>query len=354
MTGPAAPQPALLVGRLPIGSTKHSMEILAPLAQLFWDLESQMETAQFWAGLLKIIGADLVLSVDNAVVIALACRSLPPRQQKWGVALGAGAAVGLRIVFASFIVYLMSIPYLKLVGGILLFWVGYKLMLPEDDDKEISPAEHLWGAVRTIVIADAVMSLDNVIAVAAAADGSTVLLILGLLISIPLVIYGSRLLLVYIERYPIIVTIGAALIGYIGGEVIVSDPILAPWVEAHAPWLHFAAPMLGAVAVVAMGQFVAPRPVPVPGSAGEAVAAPLGAFAFRALVVVLGRTLALRAPVIVNVIGGAFGFWGGQEAMKSEPFFMSADWVHMLGPFVSAAAAIIVVEIVARLARQRR
>ena len=330
------------------------MGFLAPLAHLFWELESQLETAQFWTGLLKIIGANLVLSVDNAVVIALACRSLPQRQQKWGLALGAGAAIGLRVVFASFVVYLMSVPYLKLAGGILLFWVGYKLMLPEDDDKEISPAEHLWGAVRTIVIADAVMSLDNVIAVAAAADGSTVLLILGLLISIPLVIYGSRLLLVYIERYPIIVTIGAALIGYIAGEVIVDDPILAPWVDAHAAWLHFAAPMLGAVAVVAMGQFAAPKPAPVPSSASEAVVAPLGAFAFRALVTVLGRALTLRAPVIVNVVSGALGFWGGQEAMKSEPFFTAADWVHMLGPFVSAAAAIVVVEIVARLARRPR
>jgi YjbE family integral membrane protein len=149
----------------------------------------------FWTYLLQVIGVDLILSGDNAVVIALACRSLPKHQQRIGVILGGGAAVALRIIFAAFVTFLMEVPYLKLVGGILLFWVGYKLILPEEKSEDVQAAGNLWGAVRTILLADAVMSLDNVLAVAAAAHGSVVLLAIGLLISIPLVIGGATLLL---------------------------------------------------------------------------------------------------------------------------------------------------------------
>jgi YjbE family integral membrane protein len=226
--------------------------------------------AVFWSALLKIIGVNIILSGDNAVVIALACRSLPPRQQKLGIIFGAGAAVVLRVIFTIFIVILLEIPYLKFVGGILLLWIGYKLMQPEDEgDKDVNAASNLMAAVWTVLIADAVMSLDNVIAVAAAADaytgasgenGKFTLLILGLVISIPLVVYGATLMLKLIGRFPIIIVAGAALIGWVAGEVIVTDPAWEEWVEANAHYLHWVAPIVGAVAVVAIGKLFARRP----------------------------------------------------------------------------------------------
>jgi YjbE family integral membrane protein len=223
--------------------------------------------ADFWAALLKIIGVNIILSGDNAVVIALACRSLPPRQQKWGIIFGAGAAVVLRIVFTFIIVALMAIPYLKAVGGLLLFWIGYKLMQPEDEgDKDVAASSNLFGAVRTVLIADAVMSLDNVIAVAGAAEGfaaaKEVLIALGLLISIPLVVFGAAILIKLIARFPIIVLLGAGLIGWVGGEVIVTDPAWSGWVEEHAHWLDWAAPALGALAVIGIGKLMARAPAP--------------------------------------------------------------------------------------------
>ncbi len=226
--------------------------------------------AVFWSALLKIIGVNIILSGDNAVVIALACRSLPPRQQKLGIIFGAGAAVVLRVIFTIFIVILLEIPYLKFVGGILLLWIGYKLMQPEDEgDKDVNAASNLMSAVWTVLIADAVMSLDNVIAVAAAADaytgasgenGKFTLLILGLLISIPLVVYGATLMLKLISRFPIIIVAGAALIGWVAGEVIVTDPAWEEWVDANAHYLHWVAPIAGAVAVVVIGKLFARRP----------------------------------------------------------------------------------------------
>jgi YjbE family integral membrane protein len=227
----------------------------------------------FWTALLKIIGVNIILSGDNAVVIALACRSLPPRQQKLGIIFGAGAAVVLRIIFTIFIVMLLEIPYLKVAGGVLLLWIGYKLMQPEDEgDKDVNAASNLWAAVWTVLIADAVMSLDNVIAVAAAADaytgasgetGKYTLLMLGLLISIPLVVYGATLMLKLIGRFPIIVVLGAALIGWVAGEVIVTDPVWKDWVDENAHWLHWVAPALGAAAVIGIGKMFARKHVHV-------------------------------------------------------------------------------------------
>src|SRR6266404_1321955 len=162
----------------------------------------ELVTQAFWVGLLKIIGVNIILSGDNAVVIALAARSLPPQQQKKAVFWGAGAAVILRVILTIFAVALLTLPWLKLVGSLLLFWIGVKLLIPEDDDAEIEASEHLITAIKTILIADLVMSLDNVIAVAAAAGGSIVLLILGLAISIPLVIFGATLLIKLMDRYP--------------------------------------------------------------------------------------------------------------------------------------------------------
>src|SRR6185295_4995855 len=163
-------------------------------------------TQAFWIGLAKIIGVNVVLSGDNAVVIALAARSLPPRQQKLTILWGAGAAVVLRIVLTVFAVALLSLPWLKIIGSLLLFWIGIKLLVPEDDDEDIDASEHLLTAIKTILVADLVMSLDNVIAVAAAAGGSLPLLILGLAISIPLVVFGATLLVKLMERFPAIIT----------------------------------------------------------------------------------------------------------------------------------------------------
>jgi YjbE family integral membrane protein len=186
-------------------------------------------TQAFWLGLAKIIGVNIVLSGDNAVVIALAARSLPPRQQKLAILYGAGAAVILRIILTIFAVALLSLPWLKIIGGLLLFWIGIKLLVPEDDDADINASDHLLTAIKTILIADLVMSLDNVIAVAAAAGGSMTLLILGLAISIPLVVFGATLLVTLMERYPVIITVGAALIGMVAGEMLVTDPALKDW-----------------------------------------------------------------------------------------------------------------------------
>ncbi len=227
-----------------------------------------LQTAEFWLGLLKIIWINIILSGDNAVVIALAARSLPPDQQKKAVLFGSGAAVVLRIALTLVAVQLLAMPYLQIVGGALLLWIGTQL-LAEDGEDEGEEKEYgsLMAAVRTILIADLVMSLDNVIAVAAAAKGSMLLLILGLAISIPLVIFGSTLMIRLMERFPVVVTFGAALIGWVGGETIVSDQVLAPLVQ-NAHWLHQAGPALGAALVLLLGRWLqqgqAPEDTPAP------------------------------------------------------------------------------------------
>jgi len=189
----------------------------------------ELASQAFWIGLAKIIGVNIILSGDNAVVIALAARSLPRKQQTQAVFWGAGAAVVLRVILTIFAVALLTLPWLKLVGSLLLFWIGVKLLIPEDDDAEIEASEHLITAIKTILIADLVMSLDNVIAVAAAAGGSIVLLILGLAISIPLVVFGATLLIKLMERFPVIITGGAGLIGWVAGEMLVADVALKGW-----------------------------------------------------------------------------------------------------------------------------
>ena len=217
-------------------------------------------TAQFWAGLMAIIGVNIVLSGDNAVVIALAARSLPPKQQKAAIFWGSGAAIVMRIVLTIAAVELLRLPYLKLVGAALLLWIAVQLLLPEHDGGDGGPvAGGLMAAIRTILIADLVMSLDNVIAVAAAAKGSLTLLVLGLAISIPIVIFGSTMLLKLMDRFPIIITLGAALLGWVAGDMAMSDPAAKDWVDANAAWLHTAAPAAGAIAVVAVGKWLAGR-----------------------------------------------------------------------------------------------
>ena len=219
-----------------------------------------LDSTEFWIALAQIIGINIVLSGDNAVVIALAARSLPPKQQKQAVLWGSGAAVVMRIVLTFLAVELLKLPWLKLVGAVLLFWIAIKLLVPEHEGEGGGKAgASMAAAVKTILIADLVMSLDNVIAVAAAAKGSALLLILGLAISIPLVIFGSTLLLGLMERFPVIITIGAALLGWVAGEMMISDPVVKDWIDANAGWLHYAGPAAGAVAVVAVGKWLAKR-----------------------------------------------------------------------------------------------
>ena len=225
----------------------------------------------FWIGLLKIIGVNIILSGDNAVVIALAARSLPPKQQKAAILWGSGAAVVMRIILTVFAVALLTLPWLKLVGSMLLFWIGIKLLIPEEENANIDASDNLIAAIKTILIADLVMSLDNVIAVAAAAGGSLTLLILGLAISIPLVVFGSTLLLHLMERWPIIITVGGGLIGFVAGEMLVTDPALRDWsagmgvhFEGDKPKvggvsLELLAGAIGAVIVIAAGTLLARR-----------------------------------------------------------------------------------------------
>ena len=218
-----------------------------------------LQSVDFWIGLLKIIWINIILSGDNAVVIALAARSLPPHQQTKAVFLGSGAAVVLRIGLTVVAAKLLQLSFLQVLGGLLLLWIGVQL-LSEEEDGEGESKEYgsLMAAVRTILIADLVMSLDNVIAVAAAAKGSMLLLILGLAISIPLVIFGSTLMIRLMERFPIIITLGAGLIGWVGGETIVSDVALKDMVVNY-PWVHYVAAAAGAAFVVALGRALQKR-----------------------------------------------------------------------------------------------
>jgi YjbE family integral membrane protein len=217
----------------------------------------EVSSTIFWIALGQIIGINIILSGDNAVVIALAARSLPPRQQKKAIFWGSGAAVAMRIVLTVVAVELLRLPYLKLAGAALLLWIGIKLLLPEEDnggDTNGITDAGFGVAIRTILIADLVMSLDNVIAVAAAAKGSLVLLIFGLGISIPLVIFGSTLLLKVMQRYPIIITIGAGLLGWVAGDMAVTDPVVPQMMGTSLPWLHFVGPAAGAALVIAIGK----------------------------------------------------------------------------------------------------
>lgn len=230
----------------------------------------------FWIGLAKIIGVNVILSGDNAVVIALAARSLPHQQQKQAVFWGAGAAIVLRVVLTLFAVALLALPWLKLVGSLLLFWIGVKLLIPEDDDADIAASDHLISAIKTILVADLVMSLDNVIAVAAAAGGSVVLLVLGLAISIPLVIFGATMLIKLMERYPVIITVGAGLIGWVAGEMLVADAALqglfASWGVHYRDAKPFIGTLsfellsgvLGVIIVIVLGKWLASRHRPAP------------------------------------------------------------------------------------------
>jgi YjbE family integral membrane protein len=219
-----------------------------------------LSNPQTWIALLQIIGVNIILSGDNAVVIALACRSLPPHLQRKGIFYGSAGAIVCRVVLTFFAVYLLELPFLKLVGAALLLWIGVKLLLQDDGEGDgIESASNLRDAIRTIIIADVVMSLDNVLGVAAAAKGNVPLIVIGLLISIPLIIFGSTLIMRLMERFPIIVTLGAGLLGYVAGEMAISDPAIHSWVAQQSPNLHHIAAIAGALFVVGVGTWLALR-----------------------------------------------------------------------------------------------
>ncbi|MGC2165760.1 MAG: TerC family protein [Gallionella sp.] len=217
---------------------------------------------QFWVDVFKIIMIDLLLSGDNAVVIALACRNLPPEQRRKGILFGVGGAIGLRVVLTVFAVSLLALPYLKLAGAVLLIWIGIKLILPEveHDAANIRADSRLIGAIKTIIIADFVMSLDNVLGVAGAAKGNVLLLVFGLLISIPLIAWSSQLVLKLIDRFPFIIYAGGALLGYVAGEMLVGEKSLGAFVE-NRHFLHSLIPVSGAALVLLVGRSLASRRV---------------------------------------------------------------------------------------------
>lgn len=225
---------------------------------------ADVSSPELWVAVVQIIAIDIVLSGDNAVVIALACRNLPHAQRRLGIFWGVVGAVGLRVVLTAFAAGLLGLPYLKLAGGALLLWIGIKLLLPDDGGgHEITAASHLWGAVKTIVVADFIMSLDNVIAVAAASRDSVMLLLFGLAVSIPLIVASSQLILHLMERFPIVVTLGAGLLGYVAGSMIVTDVLVRDWAHTLAPGIDYVAGACGAILVMTAGHWLAWRKAPV-------------------------------------------------------------------------------------------
>ena len=233
--------------------------------------------APFWIAALQIIGVNIILSGDNAVVIAMACLSLPPRQRLWGMILGAGVAVLLRVVFTLVVAQAMTYPFLKLVGGALLFWVAIKLVSEDaDEEAEMEAGETLWRAVRIVVIADIVMSLDNVIAIAAAAELAAAavdpahagaikatLIIFGLATSVPLIIAGSAILMALLERFRVLVWGGGALLGWVAGDIMSTDPALVSFVGAAADQFHTWGGRIGALIVVCAGLWIVRRRRPL-------------------------------------------------------------------------------------------
>jgi YjbE family integral membrane protein len=219
-----------------------------------------LSTPHFWVGLLEIIGVNILLSGDNAVVIALAARSLPARQRSRAVLLGSIAAIAMRVVLTLAAAEVLDLPYLKVLGAVALLWIGIRLLLPGHGNTSEAPSNRtLFAAIRTILVADVVMSLDNVIAVAAAAEGDLTLLVLGLLISVPLIAFGSTLVLKLMDRFPILIAAGGALLGYVAGEMVMRETALRLWLPPeNSPW-SITLPAVGALLVVSIGKWLAGR-----------------------------------------------------------------------------------------------
>ncbi|HSI60376.1 MAG TPA: TerC family protein [Ideonella sp.] len=234
-------------------------------------------TPEFWIAVGQIIMIDILLGGDNAVVIALACRQLPPAQRTKGILWGTAGAIVLRVILIFFALTLLAIPYLKLVGALLLIWIGVKLLAPDEEEghANITGSDKLWGAVKTVIVADLVMSIDNVIAIAGAAetaggDHTMTLVIFGLVVSIPIIVWGSQMVLKLMDRFPIIITVGGMLLGWIAGTMAVGDPAIVshlPTVPAEAAgaapevaaWVHYGAGVAGALLVLVLGKLMARR-----------------------------------------------------------------------------------------------
>ena len=219
-------------------------------------LVDEMTRPTFWLAVIQVIWINTLLSGDNAVVIALACRALPPKERRWGMIIGAGVASVLLIVFTGVVSVLMTLPYLKLFSAIALLWIAIKLLAPQAHDSEDTPeaVEDLWRAVRLVVVANIVMSLDNVIAVAAVAKGDYVLLTLGLVISIPIVIAGSAIILALLERFPILIWGGAGILGWVAGEIFSSDAVVLNFFSGFAAeHVELVAQIVGAVLALGCG-----------------------------------------------------------------------------------------------------
>jgi YjbE family integral membrane protein len=216
---------------------------------------------QFYLAVLQIIAIDVLLGGDNAVVIALACRKLPEKQRKKGIFWGVVGAIILRVLLIFFALQLLALPYLKIAGALLLVWIGIKLLQPEEGDGHgsLEGSTHLLGAIRTVVVADLVMSMDNVIAVAGAAKGEMVLVVFGILFSVPIIVWGSRIVLKLMDRFPIVITLGGALLGWIAGGMLFSDKGLQPYLHGVPNWLHYVSGTVGALTVVAVGKLLAMR-----------------------------------------------------------------------------------------------
>jgi YjbE family integral membrane protein len=219
---------------------------------------AELLTPQFLISVLEIILINILLSGDNAVVIALACRNLPDKLRRRGILWGVLGAIVLRIILTYFAMSLLNYPWLKLIGAVLLIWIGIKLIVGDENaEHEVKSSDRLISAIWTILIADLVMSLDNVMAVTAAAKGDLPLIIFGLVISIPLVIFGSQIIMRLIERLPLLVPAGGGLLGYIAGDLATDDPVVAPWIELQAPIVDWVAPFIGIAIVVIPGLWLA-------------------------------------------------------------------------------------------------
>ena len=229
-------------------------------------MDLDLASPQFWIAVGQIIMIDILLGGDNAVVIALACRRLDPKRRKLGILWGTAGAIALRVILIFFALTLLAIPFLKIVGALLLLWIGVKLLLPEDDHGHatIQGSDRLWAAVRTVIVADLVMSIDNVIAIAGAAQGAgeghqMPLVIFGLLVSVPIIIWGSQMVIKLMDRFPVIITLGGMLLGWIAGGMIISDPAVAHLTEPHLDWLYWVAHIAGALLVLVWGRIAASR-----------------------------------------------------------------------------------------------
>ncbi|MEO7558652.1 MAG: TerC family protein [Nitrosospira sp.] len=216
---------------------------------------------QFWVAVLQIIAIDIVLGGDNAVVIALACRRLPEKQRNLGIFWGVFGAIGLRVILIFFALSLLAIPFLKITAALLLLWIGVKLLQPEPDSSghQVDASTTLLGAIKTIIIADAVMSLDNVIAIAGAAKDSIGLVIFGLVVSVPIIVWGSKLVMKLMDRFPAVIVMGAGLLGWIAGDMSVTDAVTKEWVNVNAAFLHWLVPAGGVLLVVVIGKWLAAR-----------------------------------------------------------------------------------------------